>query len=155
MLLHFFSNVYFFVFKNLQQSTLSLICKTSSNIYVFFISFNSFSLIDDLSHNNFFIFFSLFTESLIARFSIQGELGIGDNWTQYSSRQATKEIDFEYRVKCESTYYGAGCETVCRERDDNFGHYACSASGQRMCFSGWQGDYCTKRKSVLLFNSFL
>lgn len=91
--------------------------------------------------------FSLFfTESLIARFSIQGELGVGSNWTQYSSRQATKEIDFEYRVTCESNYYGAGCETLCRERDDSFGHFACSASGQRMCFSGWQGDYCTKRK---------
>lgn len=94
----------------------------------------------------FSIFFFSLTESLIARFSIQGELGVSANWTPYSSRQATKEIDFEYRVTCESNYYGAGCETLCRERDDNFGHYACSASGQRMCFSGWQGDYCTKRK---------
>jgi hypothetical protein len=99
-----------------------------------------------ISSQFFSIFFFLFAESLIARFSIQGELGVSANWTQYPSRQATKEIEFEYRVTCESNYYGAGCETLCRERDDNFGHYACSASGQRMCFSGWQGDYCTKRK---------
>jgi hypothetical protein len=92
----------------------------------------------------------LLSESLIARFSIQGELSVSDNWTQYASnnKQAPKEIEFEYRVTCDSNYYGAGCETLCRERDDNFGHYACSATGQRMCLSGWQGDYCSKRKSI-------
>jgi len=92
------------------------------------------------------IFSFSFLESLISRFSIQGELSVAANWTQYSSRQLTKEIEFEYRVTCESNYYGAGCETLCRERDDSFGHYACTASGQRMCLSGWHGNYCDKRK---------
>lgn len=89
-------------------------------------------------------------ESLISRFSIQGELSVAANWTQYSSRQLTKEIEFEYRVTCESNYYGAGCETLCRERDDSFGHYACTASGQRMCLSGWHGNYCDKRKLIFV-----
>lgn len=124
------------------------ICTKKHIKYLFFAFSHSLHShpFDDLSFNNFPFLSLFFTESLIARFSIQGELGVGSNWTQYSSRQATKEIDFEYRVTCESNYYGAGCETLCRERDDSFGHFACSASGQRMCFSGWQGDYCTKRK---------
>lgn len=88
----------------------------------------------------------VFAESLISRFSIQGELGVTANWTQYTSRQSAKEIDFEYRVTCAANYYGPGCGTLCRERDDNFGHIACSASGQKICLSGWQGEYCTERK---------
>lgn len=128
----------FFIRKQLRN----FICKTNIKHLFYF----RFILPTMIYHSIISHFFSLFTESLIARFSIQGELSVGANWTQYSSRQATKEIEFEYRVTCESNYYGAGCETLCRERDDNFGHYACSASGQRMCFSGWQGDYCSTRK---------
>jgi len=101
--------------------------------------------------------FSLFTstESLIARFSMQGELGVAGSWTQYTSRSATKEIEFEYRVMCKANYYGVGCDKLCRERDDNFGHYACSTSGDRMCLSGWTGDYCQMRKCQLLLSSII
>jgi hypothetical protein len=53
---------------------------------------------------------------------------------------------YEYRVTCDAHYYGAGCANLCRPRDDNFGHYKCSPTGDRVCLSGWQGDYCTKRK---------
>lgn len=106
------------------------------------------------------IFFFFFAESVIAQFAIQGELGVGSNWTQYHSRSQTKEIDFEYRVTCAQHYYGVGCGTLCRERDDDFGHIACSASGQKICLSGWQGEYCTKRKCFtlnlsLMINSFV
>lgn len=94
--------------------------------------------------------FFIIAESLISRFSIQGELGVTANWTQYTSRQSAKEIEFEYRVTCAANYYGPGCGTLCRERDDNFGHIACSASGQKICLSGWQGEYCTERKCFFI-----
>jgi Delta serrate ligand len=71
---------------------------------------------------------------------------VSGNWTQYFSRAVSKEVTFEYRVTCAQNYYGPGCEALCRERDDNFGHIACSASGQKICLSGWQGEYCTERK---------
>lgn len=105
-------------------------------------------------------FFPFIAESLISRFSIQGELGVSANWTQYTSRSSSKEVEFEYRVMCQPSYYGSGCETLCRERDDNFGHIACSASGQKICLSGWQGEYCTERKFFsfylrLMINSFV
>lgn len=95
------------------------------------------------------------SESLISRFSIQGELGVSANWTQYQSgRSSAKEIEFEYRVTCAANYYGVGCGTLCRERDDNFGHIACSASGQKICLSGWQGEYCTERKCFSALSQF-
>lgn len=78
---------------------------------------------------------------------MQGETGVSSNWTQYSSRSSSsKEIQLEYRVICADNYYGAGCQTLCRKRDDDFGHYDCSASGEIICLDGWQGKYCVDRK---------
>jgi delta-like protein len=52
---------------------------------------------------------------------------------------------------CTSHYYGVDCDTLCRPRDDQFGHYTCAESGEKACLDGWQkdhtkpeGDYCTK-----------
>lgn len=110
-------------------------------------------------YNRIFLFFSIFvTESLIARFPIQGELGMSANWTQYVSRPSATDqhkIEFEYRVMCQANYYGPGCATLCRERNDSFGHFACLESGERICLTGWQGPYCTERKCFLQFYFFL
>lgn len=43
-------------------------------------------------------------------------------------------------------YYGDGCTTFCRARDDQFGHYNCSSTGQKVCLEGWYGPDCDKAK---------
>lgn len=50
------------------------------------------------------------------------------------------------RIYCSLNYYGDGCTTFCRARDDQFGHYNCSASGQKMCMDGWHGTDCDRAK---------
>lgn len=98
----------------------------------------TFSLIVEAWHGN------LTTSAvLISRVTRQTVLEIGQNWTQdiHNTSKFTT-IRFEYRVTCDAHYYGKGCEDLCRPRDDNFGHYTCSPSGERICLSGWKDDYC-------------
>ncbi|KAJ8923685.1 hypothetical protein NQ315_010266 [Exocentrus adspersus] len=71
-------------------------------------------------------------------------LDVGEKWTEDSHSSKYSTIRFEYRVTCSPNYYGKGCENFCRSRDDNFGHYSCSSSGERVCVAGWIGDYCSK-----------
>lgn len=93
---------------------------------------------------------------MITRLTTQKWLDVGPNWTEDEYRSAHSKMVYEYRVTCVAHYYGKGCENLCRPRDDNFGHYSCSPSGERVCLSGWKGDYCNTRKSPLfsLFFSF-
>lgn len=51
-----------------------------------------------------------------------------------------------HRVYCSLNYYGDGCTTFCRPRDDQFGHYNCSSTGQKVCLDGWYGSDCEKAK---------
>lgn len=76
----------------------------------------------------------------------QRYLDVSEQWTEDTHSSKYSTLRFEYRVTCEPHYYGKGCENLCRPRDDSFGHYSCSPSGERVCLSGWTGDYCTKRK---------
>ena len=85
-------------------------------------------------------------ETLITRLTTQRWLDVGEDWTEDEHRSSHSVMRYEYRVTCDAHYYGAGCANLCRPRDDNFGHYKCSPTGDRVCLSGWQGDYCTKRK---------
>jgi len=64
-----------------------------------------------------------------------------DSYTVLGQQQS---LDYEYRVKCDDHYYGDGCANLCRPRDDKFGHYTCSERGDKVCLSGWSGEYCTK-----------
>ncbi|XP_076635331.1 neurogenic locus protein delta [Colletes latitarsis] len=79
---------------------------------------------------------------LITRLTTQKWLDVGRNWTEDEYRSAHSKMVYEYRVTCVAHYYGKGCENLCRPRDDNFGHYSCSPTGERVCLSGWKGDYC-------------
>jgi delta len=83
------------------------------------------------------------------RLTTQKWLDVGPEWTADDYTSAHSQIDFEYRVTCAPHYYGKGCEDLCRPRDDNFGHYSCSPSGERVCLTGWKGDYCNTRKYTL------
>ncbi|BES93149.1 N terminus of Notch ligand [Nesidiocoris tenuis] len=82
---------------------------------------------------------------LITRLTSQRWLDVGSEWTPGASDGALR---FEYRVTCEPHYYGPGCATLCRPRDDNFGHYTCSETGARICTEGWTGDYCSQPKCL-------
>jgi hypothetical protein len=92
------------------------------------------------------ILFVVSGETLITRLTTQRWLDVGEDWTEDEHRSSHSVMRYEYRVTCDAHYYGAGCANLCRPRDDNFGHYKCSPTGDRVCLSGWQGDYCTKRK---------
>lgn len=111
-----------------------LLCRFSLHFEVIFFSHN---------------FFVISTGSLISRISIQRVLEVKPEWTPdtYDSSAGNTSISFEYRVTCDSNYYGAGCTTLCRVRDDSFGHYSCDSNGKRVCQTGWAGEYCEKRKS--------
>ena len=64
-------------------------------------------------------------------------------------------MEYEYRMVCSEHYFGRDCDTLCRPRDDQFGHYECDDEGRKVCRPGWQKEhpektgqenYCTKRK---------
>lgn len=58
-------------------------------------------------------------------------------------------VAYRVRVLCQPNYYNTTCTTFCRPRDDKFGHYSCTAEGDKRCLPGWQGDNCEKRESAL------
>ncbi|EDS29750.1 conserved hypothetical protein [Culex quinquefasciatus] len=78
-------------------------------------------------------------------------LDVSPDWTEDSYNSSHTTIQYAFRVTCDSSYYGPGCANLCRKRDDQFGHYTCSPNGERVCLTGWQGDYCTTRKYLLSF----
>lgn len=45
---------------------------------------------------------------------------------------------------CAPNYFGDGCTTFCRARDDRFGHFNCSPAGQKLCLEGWSGPDCER-----------
>lgn len=55
-------------------------------------------------------------------------------------------VAYRVRVSCQPNYYNSTCTTFCRARDDPFGHYACSPSGDKLCLPGWRGDNCDIRQ---------
>ena len=84
----------------------------------------------------------------------QQELDAGSTWTHGVHQETHTRLEYEYRMVCSAHYYGKDCDTLCRPRDDQFGHYTCDANGNKICLNGWQkdpnnseGDYCTKGKN--------
>ena len=82
------------------------------------------------------------------------------HWTHGRHSEGHTTLDFEYRMICTQHYYGKDCDTLCKPRNDQFGHYTCGEDGTKICLPGWQkdlnnpeGDYCTKGK--FYFTSFL
>lgn len=93
------------------------------------------------------LFHGFLEKVLITRLTTQKWLDVGPEWTVDEHRSAHSQMEYEYRVTCMAHYYGKGCENLCRPRDDSFGHYSCSPTGERVCLSGWKGDYCNSGKS--------
>lgn len=99
--------------------------------------------------------FSPISGILISRFSNQRVLDVSPEWTEDNNNSSHSSMQYAFRVTCDPSYFGSGCASLCRKRDDQFGHYTCSPTGERICLAGWQGDYCTERKylhnSLILF----
>ncbi|KAH1023112.1 hypothetical protein HUJ04_012383 [Dendroctonus ponderosae] len=104
----------------------------------------TFSLIVEAWHGN----QSAHSAVLVSRLMRQRYLDVSEQWTEDTHSSKYSTLRFEYRVTCEPHYYGKGCEDLCRPRDDSFGHYSCSPSGERVCLAGWTGDYCTKAQCL-------
>lgn len=105
--------------------------------------------------NCYLILFSI-ADTLIARMTKQSIADVGGPWVEEEQRwggAAGAHLKLSYRVTCAAHYYGAGCEVLCRPRDDQFGHYTCSPAGEIVCKHGWTGDYCSKRKYFLFILS--
>ncbi len=85
---------------------------------------------------------------MISRLATQNQLDAGSEWTRGEHRGlGGVRLEYEYRMVCSAHYYGRDCDTLCRPRDDQFGHYTCAADGERVCLQGWEkgpGGYCTK-----------
>ncbi|CAG9567901.1 unnamed protein product [Danaus chrysippus] len=87
-------------------------------------------------------------DTLIARMTKQSIADVGGPWNDEEQRwggMSGVHLKLSYRVTCSPHYYGPGCEVLCRPRDDSFGHYTCSSTGEIVCKPGWTGDYCSKR----------
>uniref|UniRef100_A0A1A9ZXT9 Delta-like protein n=1 Tax=Glossina pallidipes TaxID=7398 RepID=A0A1A9ZXT9_GLOPL len=83
---------------------------------------------------------------LIQRLSVQQVLEVSPEWKTNKSESQYTWLEYDFRVTCDPHYYGSGCANLCRPRDDQFGHYTCSETGEIICLSGWQGNYCDKPK---------
>lgn len=100
----------------------------------------------------------LLIDALISRMATQQKLDAGSTWTQGVQQETSTRLEYEYRMVCSAHYYGKDCDTLCRPRDDQFGHYTCDSNGNKICLDGWQkdpnneeGDYCTKGKPETFF----
>ncbi|KAJ2954690.1 hypothetical protein O0L34_g2989 [Tuta absoluta] len=89
-------------------------------------------------------------DTLIARMTKQSIADVGGPWVEEEQRWGVggAHLKVSYRVTCAAHYYGAGCEVLCRPRDDAFGHYTCSPAGEIVCKQGWTGDYCSKPRCL-------
>ncbi|RWS25715.1 neurogenic locus protein delta-like protein, partial [Leptotrombidium deliense] len=81
---------------------------------------------------------------MITKIATQTWLNVNQQWTRNVSNADGKSLTFAYRVVCEENYYGENCETLCKPRDDQFGHFTCLSNGEKRCLQGWTGSYCDK-----------
>ena len=63
-----------------------------------------------------------FFSGLISRMATQQELDAGSDWTHGVHQELNTKLEYEYRIMCSNHYYGKDCDTLCRPRNDQFGH---------------------------------
>ncbi|KAI1308976.1 Neurogenic locus protein delta [Halotydeus destructor] len=80
-------------------------------------------------------------------------LAVSQDWTPVVAEvglRSKSRVNLAYRVICEDNYYGPQCMTICVPRSDNFGHFECSPTGERLCLPGWTGNHTYCNTSVCL-----
>ena len=82
------------------------------------------------------------SRKLITRLAIQRSLEVDTKWTPYKHISHNTTMTISYRVMCSRNYYGKECLTLCKPRDDKFGHFTCDNKGELHCLPGWKGQYC-------------
>lgn len=97
---------------------------------------------------------------LIYQLKIQTVLNVGNDWTLKSYEvggRSKARLNFAIRVTCNENHFGEQCSHYCRSRDDSYGHYLCSETGQFICLPGWQGsdNYCKTRKYFCVTSSLI
>lgn len=88
-------------------------------------------------------FISGASRKLITRLATQRWLDVSQDWTQDIHKTNHTAFSYAIRVRCLDNYYGDSCEKLCRPRNDKFGHYTCSPTGDKVCLRGWTGEYCS------------
>lgn len=92
-------------------------------------------------------------KQLLLRYAEAKRLAASRDWSVEEHRTNGSRLELQYRVVCAANYYGQQCMQYCRPKDDEYGHYICTAQGVKQCKQGWQGDFCDKREfltSVIL-----
>lgn len=104
-------------------------------------------------------FFLPISGVLISRMTLQQPLSSGLKWTTGVHVDPHTTLDYEFRLVCSTHYYGSDCDTFCRPRDDQFGHYTCGPKGEKICLNGYEkdpnnpeGDYCTQGKQTFFMS---
>ena len=76
----------------------------------------------------------------------------GSGWVGMENRQGVHNsatVSAEFRVDCNTNFYGSNCATFCVATDNSQGHYTCDSNGGRVCLSGWTntngGQNCLTR----------
>ena len=87
--------------------------------------------------------------TLLHRIIKSDGLESGNNWVYGDDTK----LEYDFRLVCANEYYGSDCNLHCKPRNDNFGHYTCGPSGEKICLDGWEkkdaaarDDYCMRRK---------
>ena len=94
----------------------------------------------------FFFYYRLGSRSLIDSTTYSGILVPGVQWHTLTHHGTVASVTYRVRVVCDEHYYNTTCNKLCRPRNDQFGHYSCDASGDKVCVQGWMGATCEKRK---------
>lgn len=109
----------------------------------------SFSLIIEAYHENTQGKLVGSNSTLLHRIIKSDGLESGNNWVYGDDTK----LEYDFRLVCANEYYGSDCNLHCKPRNDNFGHYTCGPSGEKICLDGWEkkdaaarDDYCMRPK---------
>ncbi|KAK8778956.1 hypothetical protein V5799_019716 [Amblyomma americanum] len=100
----------------------------------------SFTLIlEALDHNN---YSEPYVDRPIERLAYSGLVLPSEEWHTLRHPGRAAQLSYRIRVTCAANYYGPSCWTLCKPRDDRFGHYRCARDGSKLCRPGWTGATC-------------
>ncbi|XP_059481287.1 protein jagged-1b isoform X2 [Neocloeon triangulifer] len=81
-------------------------------------------------------------DRLIEGATYSGIIEPSTEWHTLTHKGQTANFTYRIRVQCDANYYNVTCTSFCRPRNDKFGHYNCSKTGEKICMEGWQGNNC-------------